>query len=249
MRGLKAARPFAAGLGVAGALALAGIFVFGRPSTSLVVPATAAQMAAAPQAAGIALDQLAFRLALLERRAEAAPPDGGMVSAALGLVALQEARRRLDAGQPFAAEIAALRRFQPALAGSDALDTAERHAAQGIETMEAIRRHFARLRPMLERQAAPPGGVGAWLGRGWQAVLETLALTDARPPVGAEALRAVDEALAAGDLGTAQAASERLQGEAAHMLDSWLPALRARLATERAFDTLQMESWRRMAAQ
>jgi hypothetical protein len=229
-----------------GAFAIAGVVALGRPSALPVQQAAAAQMAAAPQAPGLTLDQLAFRIALLERRADAAPADGGTLGAALGLVALQDARRRFDAGQPFVIEIAALRRFSPALAESAALDLAERHAAQGIETVEAIRRHFTRLRPMLERQATPPGGVGAWLGRGWQSMLETLALADAQPPAGAEALRLVDEALAAGDLGAAQDAAGRLHGEAARMLDSWLPALRARLATERAFDALQSEGWRRM---
>ncbi len=249
MRGLKIVWPVATMLAATCAFAIAGIVAFGAPSTLPVQQATAAQIVAPPQAPGFTLDQLAFRLTLLERRADAAPADGGVVGAAIGLVVLQDARRRLDAGQPFATELAALRRFAPTLAESDALDIAERHAAQGIETTEAIRRHFARLRPMLERQAAPPGGVGAWLGRGWRSVLETLALADARPPGGVEALRLVDEALAVGDLGAAQDAADRLQGEAARMLHSWLPVVRARLSAERAFDALKAESWRRMVAQ
>ncbi|MBJ7252173.1 MAG: hypothetical protein JHC89_12435 [Acetobacteraceae bacterium] len=65
----------------------------------------------------------------------------------------------------------------------------------------------------------------------------------AAPPYAAEGFRLVDQALAAGDLGAAYEAARRLHSKAVRMLDIWLPALGARLSTERAFDALQAERW------
>ena len=53
-------------------------------------------------------------------------------------------------------------------------------------------------------------------------------------------------ALAAGDLGAAYEAARTLHSKVVRMLDIRLPALGARLATERAFDALQAESWQPM---
>ena len=68
----------------------------------------------------------------------------------------------------------------------------------------------------------------------------------AAPPDAAEAFRLVDQALAAGDLGAAYEAARTLHSKVVRMLDIRLPALGARLATERAFDALQAESWQPM---
>lgn len=68
----------------------------------------------------------------------------------------------------------------------------------------------------------------------------------AAPPDAAEAFRLLDHALAAGGLGAVYEAARRLHSKVVRMLDVWLPALGARLATERAFDALQAESWHQM---
>lgn len=205
--------------------------------------------AAAPPAQVAAVDQLGFRIALLERRLDTAPPDGGQLGATIVLLALQEMRRKLDAGQPFAVEAAAFRRVAPGLAREDVFARAERHAERGVPTVPALRREFAQLRPMVERQISAAGGIAGRVARGWQDVLLTLSLADPQPPSAAQALLQLDEALVAGDARAALAAGQHMAGEGAALVDPWLTALRARVEAERDFDTLQTAGWRSLAAQ
>lgn len=236
---------------VAVVVVVSGAFVMfasrdtGAPSVATHA-ASAAPAVVPPAASTAALDQLAFRIAMLERQAVAASPDRDLLGSVLALIAVQEMRRRLQAGQPFVAEISALRRVAPPLDG-DALSVVERHAAQGLETAATLRRQFARMRPMLERQAATTGSATGWFGRAWHGVLVTLSIADAPVPDGVQALHRIDAALAADDLDMALAAAQRLDGEAARMLRAWLSALGARLETERALDALQMAAWQRVA--
>ncbi|MBL6936125.1 MAG: hypothetical protein ISR48_12015 [Alphaproteobacteria bacterium] len=166
------------------------------------------------------------------------------------VVAGAELRAVLRTARPFAAELAALRETLAALpggrdAGGDSLDVAlaalEPYAEDGIPTLESLGRELSGLAPRLV----------ATTGREETSLEEKDWITDLRGRLGslitvrrtgsgvvgssAEAVTArAEAALAAGDLKTAVAEMESLQGESVHMAASWLAGARARLAAEQS---------------
>lgn len=214
------------------------------PEPAAVIPAAAIPAASAPASA--AVDQLAFRVALLERRAVAPAAAAAPVDGALSLLALHDLRRRLDAGEVFDQEAAALRRFAPAMADLPAFLALEALAPRGVETTAALAQQFAQLRPMLDRHLQPASGVVDRIWRGWQWTLVTLAVSDPMPEPAAIALRRVEEALARADARAALEAAATLDGEPGTILRPWLTALRARVAADGAAEALRHAAWQRV---
>jgi len=193
--------------------------------------------------------QALFRLTLVERRQSEAPPapvDDGVRDAIPVLLALQTVRDRLSDGGPFATAVAALRPF--ARAGRDregAIDALVAHSARGVLTVQELRTDFARLAPLLDSQARQREGILLGpLHRGLNSVLSAFGIVD---PLEVDPLRRagpeVDAALARGDMATAVATVERLEGADA-VVGPWLAAARARLAVEHSVEALRTAAWR-----
>ena len=169
------------------------------------------------------------------------------------VVAGAELRAALRTARPFAAELSALRETLAALpgdrdAGGGSLDVAlaalEPYAEDGIPTLESLGRELSGLTPRLmaaditdSAETAPLEGEN-WITtlRGRLGSLISIRRTGAGVAgSSAEAVTArAEAALAAGDLKTAVAEMETLQGKSAHMAASWLAGARARLAAEQS---------------
>jgi hypothetical protein len=258
-RGLRAVlRPAAVGAIVGALVAVAVLVALSRlGQVQLGAPAGSleARLAAAEGELGTLREtasqqqQTLFRLSLAERRATDTAPASGedaVRDAIPVLLALQIVRDRLADGGPFATAVAALRPF--ARAGRDregAIDALIAHAARGVATVQELRAEFARVAPLLEAQARQREGIVLGpIWRGVNGLLSSVGIVDAMETdplrrVGPE----VDIALARGDVASAVAAVERLDGgEAA--VGPWLAAARARLAVEHSVEALRAAAWR-----
>ena len=179
------------------------------------------------------------------------------------VVAGAELRAALPTARPFAAELSAAVRamLAPAMeaarllvlhdritllyAPADvALAALEPYAEDGIPTLESLGRELSGLTPRLmaaditdSAETAPLEGEN-WITtlRGRLGSLISIRRTGAGVAgSSAEAVTArAEAALAAGDLKTAVAEMETLQGKSAHMAASWLAGARARLAAEQS---------------
>lgn len=205
-----------------------------------------AEAAAPGRLAAAELDGLAFRVALLERRATPpmSTPAAPGLRELLTLLALQELAERVERGLPFDTVLAEIDG-----APDSALQTLALHASRGVATQRRLEADFERLRPLIESQAVPPGtsGFGRVLGR-LHGLAADLHLTEP-PPADATklAVAAMAAALAEGRLGAAAAEAAALDPAARQMAGAWLTALRARADVLSAIDTLRRSTWQALA--
>jgi hypothetical protein len=227
------------------ALAAAAVLAF-RPSHPpfAAEPLTPAA-AASPREA---IDALAFRLALLEGRANAPALREATTREVLALLALQEVSERAERGLPFDAVMPSLAAIV-AGDGVAALQTLGLHAARGVATARGLEAEFARLRPLLESQSVAPDTSG--MARALtvlQGLAADLHILD-RPPAAAVplALSRMAEALALGRLDGVLAEAEVLQGTARQVAGGWLSAVRARGEVLAAVEQLRRSLWQALA--
>jgi hypothetical protein len=213
----------------------------------LRAPDGGAEAGAAPgRVASEQLDALAFRLALLERRAApaASAPLAPGARELLTLLALQELAERVERGLPFEGVLPAVDATPAA-----ALQTLALHAPRGVPTQRRLEADFARLRPLIESQAAPAGttGLGRTLGR-LQGLAAELNLMEP-PPADATrlAIAAMAAALSEARLGAVLAEAARLDAAARQMADAWLTALRARDDVLSSIEILRRSTWQALA--
>jgi Na+-transporting methylmalonyl-CoA/oxaloacetate decarboxylase gamma subunit len=181
------------------------------------------------------------------KRAEL-PDEGGWAL----VVAAGELRAALRAARPFSAELAALRKTVAALGVGDgslneALAALDPFAEDGISTLESLGVELNGLAPRVV--AAHTHETAVLKGDSWIAALRARLgslISIRRTGAGvlgttAEAVMARTEvALAAGDLKTAVAEVETLQGDSAHLAAPWLAGARARLIAEKSMATLSL---------
>ncbi|MGQ0675391.1 MAG: uroporphyrinogen-III synthase [Rhodospirillales bacterium] len=195
------------------------------------------------------LDALGKRMAEAERIAASARAEG-LAQAALAL-SVGQIRRAIDAGSPFAAELAAGR----SLAGGDAalagpLDLLAPLAATGIATRAALTQSYKDTAAAIVHAArARDGESGAW--RRFVAWLDSLITVR---PIGAAAgdspaARAAraEALLAAGDLAGAVAQLDALGAPASNAARPWLDRAKARLQAEQALAALETRAAAAMA--
>jgi hypothetical protein len=197
------------------------------------------------------VDALALRIAVLERRAAAgiasgtAGADPGIDRAGLALLALAEIVEAIERGAPFPAAHATLRLLAGADPAPGALDTLAIHAAAGIAALPVLQGEFARLRPMLDAQAALQNG--SFPARIWASLRDVAADLDIwerppRPPLRL-AIDRIQAALAANDLDTATAGLAALDGPARDILAGWRVGAEARRDALRAVAALRRALW------
>jgi uroporphyrinogen-III synthase len=187
------------------------------------------------------LDALAKRMEAAERVAQAARAEG-MAQAAFAL-SVGQLRRAVDAGLPFAAELAACR----SLAGSDAvlagpLDQLAPFAAGGVATRAALAQSFKQTAAAVVHAArARDGESGAW--RRALAWLDSLITVR---PVGAAAgdspaarVARAEAKLGAGGLAAAVAEIGGLTAPAADAAKPWLDRAKDRLQADQALAALE----------
>jgi uroporphyrinogen-III synthase len=187
------------------------------------------------------LDALTKRMEAAERVAQAARAEG-MAQAAFAL-SVGQLRRAVDAGLPFAAELAACR----SLAGFDAaltgpLDRLAPFAAGGVASRAALAQSFKQTAAaVVHAGRARDAESGAW--RRFLAWLDSLITVR---PVGAAAgdspaarTARAEAKLGAGDLAAAVAELGGLAAPAADAAKPWLERARARLQADQALAALE----------
>ncbi len=181
------------------------------------------------------------------KRAEL-PDEGGWAL----VVAAGELRAALRVARPFSAELAALRKTVAALGVGDgslneALAALDPFAEDGISTLESLDMELNGLAPRVV--AAHTHETEVLKGDSWITTLRarlgsliSIRRTGAGVPgTTAEAVMARTEvALAAGNLKTAVAEVETLQGDSAHLAAPWLAGARARLIAEKSMAMLSL---------
>ncbi len=187
------------------------------------------------------LDVLAKRMEAAERMAAAARAQG-LAEAALALTVAQ-LRQSVDAGAPFAAELAACR----AAAGGDAkvvaaVDALAPHAGAGVATRATLNDEFADTARAIAQSSLKRGQTG-WL----RALIDRLDALVTIRPVGpdvagddprARAARA-ETLLDRGDLAGAVRVLGGLADRPAEAAKPWLDKAKARLAAESAVASLE----------
>ncbi len=199
------------------------------------------------------VQQLAFRLALIEARLRDSPAStlaaGGPAAegSVPALLALFEVRDRLARGGSFAAPLAVLRRTAPAGVGRD-LDALLVHAATGVATQETLRIEFNRLLPVLDDLAAQEDGrIIGRMQRGVTDILAGMGLLDpSLPPPTRRALDTMTDALARGDVAKAVDAATALPADHQTIIASWLTTARARVDVEHSVEALSARAWHAM---
>ncbi len=197
-----------------------------------------------------ALDTLAFRIALLERRAGAeawVPPEAG-ARGFLTLLALQEVAERVERGLPFDSLLPVLQATAPPAIVSS-LQTLALHAPRGVATLRQLEADFARLRPMLESHAAQADvpGIQRVLGL-VQGIAADLHLVERRPANAmALAVARIGVALSEERLGSVLAEAAALDGTAQQMAGGWLMAVRARDDVLSSIAESRRSTWQALA--
>ena len=201
-----------------------------------------------------ALDQTAFRLALLEARgADAEKGELGpqenvrSVAVTVGLLSLRE-RSRTD--QPFATELALIRPLLSGVPGGDAaIAPLLAYADAGVPSIADLAVEFGRLEPLLMAQlnaAASAGSRGRELVR---SMLATVHLAQAvEPDPGLLRIEQARIDLSRGRLDTAVASVESLDPPTRLIASGWLAAARVRLALDRSMETLVQSALAAMVA-
>lgn len=149
----------------------------------------------------------------------------------------------LDSGQPYASELGAVRR----LAGGDAelpalLAALEEHADEGIASMAELRIRFDDT-ALAVAQAAQSDVGGDWMDRAWARLRSLVTVRPVGGDVAGDSpearLARAEARLNEGDLASAVAELEVLEGAAAEAAAPWLAGARARVAADRAIEHLR----------
>ncbi len=191
-----------------------------------------------------AVAEIESRLADLERQ----PPTsvGSASEAPATVLAVSQLRKTVEAGRPFAEDLAALSAISdddPAMRAATAL--LKRYAEAGAPTLAALRDRFQRIAGEIVRaaKALPENG---WVERVANRIagLVTLRRVDGGGEENVDSLVATAEnRLAEGDLGAAIESIEKLNkhsGPATAVAAPWLADARARLDVERAMTSLHV---------
>lgn len=194
------------------------------------------------------LDELTARTRLLE----VAQPEHVATAASLALAAGQVRAPAVD-GRPFDAPLASMRALLAREGGvppgvTRTLQTLEDHAAQGVDTLDALRRRLA-------TEAGNILRAGIVDADGWMdQTLRRLASIVTVRRIGEQAgestearLARAETRLAAGDLAAAVAEISALSGASAEAAIGWLDAARARLAVAAALADLEAFAVSRVA--
>jgi hypothetical protein len=191
-----------------------------------------------------ALDQTAFRLALLEARSadtgegELGPQeDVRSVAVAVGLLSLRE-QSRTD--QPFASELALIRPLLSRVPGSDAaIAPLLAYADAGVPSVADLAVEFGRLEPLLVAQINAAGSVGRQGRELVRSMLAAVHLAQAvEPDLRLVILEQTRIDLSRGRLDTAVATIESLDPPTRLIASGWLAAARVRLALDRSVEAL-----------
>ena len=202
----------------------------------------AAPAAGAPDSAEIAA--LTERLAKLEQAlpglTESVASSARSAKAGAAALAFADLTRAIHSGQPFAAELAALKAVAPDLPAAEPLAAS---AEQGVATLETLRSTFKTAR---EQSETPPAAKD-------ESLIESV-LASARSAVRVRRVDAADSAtgpeasiaraernLADGDVAAAVAQIESLPASMQNAFKPWLEQAKERLAAEKAVAALEGE--------
>jgi hypothetical protein len=166
------------------------------------------------------------------------------------ILAAGQLEAALDSGQPYGSELGAVRR----LAADDAelpalLAQLEQHADEGVPSMAELRIRFGDT-ALAIAQAAQADADGDWMDRAWARLRSVVTVR----PVGGDVAGDSPEARVAraearlndGDLASALAELEGLQGAAAEAAAPWLAGARARVAADQAIERLRQRALARV---
>ncbi len=149
----------------------------------------------------------------------------------------------LDSGQPYVSELGAVRR----LAAGDAelpalLAELEEHADEGIASKAELRVRFDDT-ALAVAQAAQSDVGGDWMDRAWARLRSLVTVRPVGGDVAGDSpeahLARAEARLNEGDLASAVAELEVLEGAAAEAAAPWLAGARARVAADRAIERLR----------
>lgn len=188
------------------------------------------------------LENLHKRLQSLEKR------EADAIEAATGaratVLAVGQLREVLQSPRPFTAELQALVRLAPNSSGLlEPVAAIQAYAPHGIPTLAMLRDRFGDMAGEVVHAAAALKGDGWWektanrLSR-----LVTIRRIDAADNSAEGLVAEAERQLDVGDLPTAVAVLERLQGSPAEAARPWLAAAHARVAAERTMAALHVHA-------
>ena len=185
----------------------------------------------------------------LAQRIEAA---AGQTDRTAFVLAAGQLEAALDAGQPFASELGAVRR----LAAEDQelaplLDQLQEQSDEGIPTLAQLRARFEDM-ALAAAQAATTEVRGGWADRALARLRSVVTVRPVGGDVAGDApearLARAEARLEEGDLAAAVAELEGLQGTAAEASAPWLADARARVAADQAIERLRERALARITA-
>jgi uroporphyrinogen-III synthase len=205
----------------------------GRVSeTPAVDPKVIADLAAAVSALRNDGASLSSRLAGVEERIAKAPKGGEIASLSLALTSLSG---KIDAGLPFAADLAVVKAAAPDLDGLAALET---FATTGVATRDKLIADLP-VEAMLARRPVEAGS--GWfdsLTSSAKALVNYRETGDGTVDPASTAVEAIRAALARGDAAAAKAAAATLPDWAREPAAGWFASLDARVAADAAVRAL-----------